>query len=138
MTTAAVRTTPSAGDQAAVAHIPQRIIAAWAAHDADAFADVFTENGTMILPGLFRKGKDEIRAFMAGAFAGPYNGTRVTGQPISIEFFSAEAGVLITQGGVMHGSETEVSDERAIRASWVVVKEDGQWKLAAYQNSPRG
>ncbi|WP_020670896.1 SgcJ/EcaC family oxidoreductase [Amycolatopsis nigrescens] len=133
-----ITTTPSAGDQAAVASIPRRVIAAWAAHDANAFAELFTENGSMILPGQFQKGRAEIRAFMTAAFAGPYRDTRVTGSPVSVEFFSDEAGVLITEGGVLHPGETEVAGERAIRASWVVVKVGGQWLLAAYQNSPRG
>jgi uncharacterized protein (TIGR02246 family) len=128
----------SADDQAAVASLPQRIVAAWAEHDADAFASVFTEDGTMILPGLYRKGREEIRAFMGDAFAGPFKGTRVTGQPIDIRFFTPDSGILITQGGVLAPGETEVSAERAIRASWVVAKHDGEWKLAAYQNSPRG
>ena len=32
--------------------------------------------------------------------------------------------------------ESEVSDPQAVRASWFIVRVDGKWKLAAYQNSP--
>ncbi|GAA3748857.1 SgcJ/EcaC family oxidoreductase [Salinactinospora qingdaonensis] len=133
----AAMTAPSEADKAAVANLPQRIVAAWKAHDAEAFAEVFTEDATMILPGLYRKGRDEIRSFMAAAFAGQFKGTQVTGDPLDIRLFNGTAGVVVTQGGVLAPGESEVSDERAIRASWVVVKENGEWKLAAYQNSPR-
>lgn len=127
---------PSAGDQAAVAAIPKRVVAAWAEHDATAFAAVFTDDATMILPGSYCKGRAEIRAFMADAFAGRYRDTRVTGQPVDIRFFSGECGVLITEGGVCAAGETTVPADRAIRASWMVVKQDNVWRLAAYQNSP--
>ncbi|WP_443098139.1 SgcJ/EcaC family oxidoreductase [Actinoalloteichus sp. AHMU CJ021] len=71
----------SAADQAAVAALTQRVIAAWAYHDADAFADVFTEDGTMILPGIYRKGREEIRSFLVDAYANEYRGTQV-GDPV--------------------------------------------------------
>ncbi|WP_034273232.1 SgcJ/EcaC family oxidoreductase [Haloechinothrix halophila] len=140
MTTTAdtrAETGPSDADQAAVASLTQRVVAAWAYHDADAFASVFTEDATMILPGVYRKGADEIRAYMAEAFAGKYQGTQVTGKPVDLRFLAPDVAILLTAGGVMHKGESEVADERAIRASWLVVKRDGQWRLAAYQNSPR-
>ncbi|SRR6266566_1956671 len=130
-------TGPTTSDQAAIAAIPQRVVAAWAAHDANAFAGVFTEDGTMILPGLYLKGQGAIRSHMAAAFEGEYKGTRVTGQPIDLKVLGAGAAALITHGGVLAPGESEPSDESAIRASWVVVKKDGQWRLALYQNSPR-
>ncbi|WP_116044963.1 SgcJ/EcaC family oxidoreductase [Amycolatopsis palatopharyngis] len=128
---------PTDADKAAVADLPSRIVQAWAAHDADAFAGVFTEDGSIILPGVYRKGRDEIRSYMAEAFAQQYKGTQVTGQPIDLRFFDSECALLITQGGVLGPGETEVSAAQAIRASWLVVKHDGEWHLAAYQNSPR-
>ncbi|MFD2762709.1 SgcJ/EcaC family oxidoreductase [Micromonospora eburnea] len=127
---------PSPVDQAGVAALPGRIVAAWAQHDADAFGAVFVDDGTMILPDLYLKGRDAIAAFMRDAFAGPYQGTTVTGQPIDVRFLSAEVALVLTVGGVLLPGETAVAPERAIRASWLMVKRDGAWHLAAYQNSP--
>jgi uncharacterized protein (TIGR02246 family) len=127
---------PSAADKAAAVAIPQRIVTAWANHDADAFAAVFTEDGSMVLPGLCKKGRSEIRSFMAEAFSGSYKGTQVTGQPLDVRFFGDESGVIVTEGGVLAPGDTTVAAERAIRASWVVVKQDAKWQLAAYHNCP--
>ncbi|MEK8107737.1 SgcJ/EcaC family oxidoreductase [Micromonospora sp. M12] len=126
----------SAEDEAAVRDVPQRIIAAWAAHDADAFAATFTEDGSMILPGVFHLGRDEIRGFMTQAFAGPYRGTRVTGSPTAVKVLAEDTVLVLTEGGVLAPNETEPAAERAVRASWLLVRRDGRWLLTAYQNSP--
>lgn len=134
---AAAAAGPSGADQAAIAALPNQLTAAWAAHDANSFAELFTEDGTLILPGYYRKGRDEIREFMTAGFAGRYKGSRVTGQPIDIKPLGTGAAALITQGGVLAPGETEVSAKAAIRASWILVKRNGQWLLAVYQNCPR-
>lgn len=127
----------SGTEQAAIAAVPARMVAAWAAQDANAFADLFTQDGTLILPGVYRKGREEIREFMAAGYAGPYQGTRVTGSPIDIKPLADGAVALLTMGGVLAPGETEVSDNAAIRASWILVRRDGRWQLAVYQNCPR-
>ncbi|EDY47189.1 SgcJ/EcaC family oxidoreductase [Streptomyces clavuligerus] len=127
---------PSDADKKAVVSLPGKIVAAWAAHDDQAFAKVFTPDGTMILPGVFKKGQEEIGAFMAEGFAGPFKGTRVTGEPLDVRFLSATSALLITRGGVLLEGEEEVAAERAIRATWTAVKDQGRWRLAAYQNTP--
>lgn len=135
--TISTATGPSEAEQAAIAAVPGRLVSAWEAHDANAFAELFTADGTLILPGQYKKGRDEIREFMATGFAGPYQGTRVTGTPIDIKPLAPGAAALITQGGVLAPGESEVSARAAIRASWILVKRDGQWQLAVYQNCPR-
>ncbi|WP_169979417.1 MULTISPECIES: SgcJ/EcaC family oxidoreductase [unclassified Microbispora] len=124
---------------AALREVPGRIVAAWAGNDADAFAAACTEDATMILPGdVFVSGREAIREFFKAAYAGPYKGTRVTGEPISVKFIGADAAVLVTRGGVLAPGETEVAPERAIRATWVLAKQDGTWLITAYQNTPIG
>ncbi|MHC0430266.1 SgcJ/EcaC family oxidoreductase [Streptomyces sp. O3] len=124
-------------DKAAAASVPGRIVEAWAKHDAKAFAQVFTADGSMILPGVYRDGRADIESFMTQAFAGPFQGTRVVGSPLAVKFLRPDVALVITQGGVLAPGESEPAAERAIRATWVVAKQDGVWQLAAYQNSPR-
>ncbi|MFC4057212.1 SgcJ/EcaC family oxidoreductase [Planomonospora corallina] len=138
MTSSVVESGVTNADKAAVLSIPACIVAAWEAQDGRAFADVFTEDGTMILPGVYQKGRQAIAAFMTAAFSGPYKGTRVTGQPQDVRFLSGDVAVIVTAGGVLAPGESEVSPERAVKATWVIAREGGEWRLAAYQNSPAG
>lgn len=123
-----------------VLSVPLRLVAAWAKNDAEGVADVFTEEGTLILPGdVYKRGREEIRAFMAAAYAGPFKGSGVTGKPVDVRFVGDDVALLRTHGGILAAGETEIDPELAVRSTWVVVKQDdGEWYLAGYQNSPRG
>jgi uncharacterized protein (TIGR02246 family) len=119
--------------------VPLRLVAAWSKNDADGIANVFTEDGILILPGdVLKQGRGEIRAFMAAAYAGPFKGTGVTGVPVDVRFLNDEVALLRTHGGILAPGETEIDPELAVRSTWVVVKKDDTWQLAGYQNSPRG
>jgi uncharacterized protein (TIGR02246 family) len=126
-----------AAQMAEIAAVPGRLVSAWDAHDADAFADLFIEDGSLIMPGVYKKGRDEIRKFMAAGYAGPYKGTSVTGTPLEVKRLGTASVALVTVGGVLAPGEKEVSTEQAIRASWILVKDDGTWRLAVYHNAPR-
>jgi uncharacterized protein (TIGR02246 family) len=128
-------TTELSTDAAAAAAVLQRIVRAWADQDGAAFANVFTAEGTMVLPGLYLKGRDDIRDAMSAAFTGPYKGTQVTGDPLDVRV-DGDLGIIVSYGGVIPADEPSLPDDSAIRATWVVVREDGDWRLAAYQNSP--
>ena len=123
--------------QSAVAAVPQRIVDAWGAHDGKAFAEVFTADGSMALPGAYRKGRAEIEEFRSAGCAGPYQGTQVVGEPIDVRFLSPDVAVLTTQGGVRAAGATELSENETVIASWIVVHENDDWLLAAYHNCPR-
>ena len=137
MTSTSIAAGVDGADQAAIAAVPARMVAAWRAHDADAFAELFADDGTMILPGVYCSGREAIREFMAAGYAGPYQGTTVTGQPIAVRPLAPGAVAVLTEGGVIAAGAGELAAEDAIRASWILVKRDGEWVLAVYQNCPR-
>jgi len=128
--------TTETGVDPAIYEVPRRIVEAWAAQDAEAFAAVFTPDATMILPGDVNvQGREGVAGYMAGAYQGPLKGTRVSGNPIGLHFLSESVCVLITEGGVLQPGETETAPERLIRATWVLSRTGDEWLIGAYHNS---
>ncbi|MFJ7219484.1 SgcJ/EcaC family oxidoreductase [Amycolatopsis sp. NPDC098790] len=119
--------------------LPLRLVAAWTENDGQGVADVFTEDGVLILPGdVLKRGRTEIADFMKAAYAGPFKGTGVTGAPVDVRFANDDVALLRTHGGILAPGATEVDPALAVRSTWVCVRIGGQWQLAGYQNSPRG
>jgi uncharacterized protein (TIGR02246 family) len=108
----------------------------WAAGDADAFAELYTDDATVVQPGVHKKNKGEIRTTMAAGFAGPLKGSRVLDEPQSVRFLGPDTAVVITEGGVLMAGQAELPAERLVRATWVLAKQNEEWFVAAYQNSP--
>jgi uncharacterized protein (TIGR02246 family) len=46
--------------------------------------------------------------------------------------------LLRTHGGILAPGETEIKPALAVRSTWIMVRQAGEWLLAGYQNSPRG
>lgn len=118
------------------ASLPGQVMDAWRDQDARAFADTFVEDGTMMIPGQYVTGRENIAAFMAAAFQGPYKDTRVVGAPIDVKVLADGVVVLVTEGGVIPAGEDSLPERAEVRATWVATDADGAWRLAVYQNSP--
>jgi uncharacterized protein (TIGR02246 family) len=71
---------------------------------------------------------------MAAGFA-PLKGSTVIDEALSVRFLNAEAAVVISEGAVRMSDETEPPPQRFVRATWVLAKRDGKWRIAAYHNS---
>ena len=126
-------TTANSSDS--VYNVIQAVYDAWADNDADAFAALYTADATVVQPGIHKKDREDIRTTMAAGFAGPLKGSRVLDTPPSIRLIGSDAAIVITEGGVLMAGEAELPAERMVRATWLLAKEDGQWYVAAYQNS---
>ena len=109
---------------------------AWAAGDAAGMVADYTEDATAILPGSIRLGRDAIRESMGAAFAGPLMGTSTYNRQLGLRFLGRDLAILISESGILFPGQTEVPEEARVNATWVLVKRDGRWLIAAYHNSP--
>lgn len=124
------------GTEGAVLTAELRARAAWTANDADAFADSFVENGSMLVGDRQLMNREEIRAYMAEAFAGGYKGSRLIEEPRDIRLLTDSVAVAITQGAVVRDGQTEPASADEVRTMWVIVKHDSEWLVASHQTSP--
>lgn len=126
----------AAAEKQAIGGLAARMSAAWAVNTGESFVTVFTPDATVVLPnGVYLEGADRIRDYMGEQYAGKYKNTTVTGKPLSIRLITADVAVMVTEGGAIRPGAEEVSDEELIQGTWVCVKSDGTWLVAAYQNS---
>lgn len=87
-------------DESAVRAALDRVYAAWADNDADAFVAGYAEDATAALPGTYLPDEDAIRANMAQAFAGPLKGSSAVHEIQNIRFVGAETAVVTSKGDV--------------------------------------
>jgi len=133
---AAVKAGSCLADQDEIRAVPERIVAGWAANDADAVAAVFTTDTDFVIgDGTFLRGREELRQYMADAFDGFLKDTRVTAPVESVRCLSPGVGVVHTLGGIPLPGETEVPPERQGVQAFVVTKHGGEWLVDVYQNT---
>jgi uncharacterized protein (TIGR02246 family) len=123
-------------DTEAVRDVLQRIYTAWADNDANAFAALYTEDATVVMPRVFKRGRTAVRDHMAGGFAGPLKGSRGVDDPQDIRVIGTDTAIVVSTAGIIMAGEHEVPAEREVRATWVLSKRDGRWLVAAYANAP--
>ena len=130
-----MNTTQSA-DSTAIKKVLADQYRAWAAGDAAAFVADYTEAATVIMPGSYRRNRDEIRQSMTESFATSLKGTNVTDEVQSIRFLDDDHAVVISKAGILFPGVTEVPENQAVYATWVFHRADGKWRVESYHNSP--
>jgi uncharacterized protein (TIGR02246 family) len=109
---------------------------AWEAGDAGRFVADYTEDASVIQPGVYKKDREEIRSTMAAGFAGPLHGSRVAAHPVDVRFLTGDTAIVVSEDGIIFPGQDAVAGERLVRATWVLVRRDGGWRIASYHNSP--
>jgi len=112
------------------------IYAAWADNDADAFVAPYRDDATVVMPGSFHRNKEEIRASMAAGFRGPLKGSRAVDEPLSIRVIGDDTAIIASKAGILMAGEAQLPKDREVIATWVLVRQDGNWLVASYANAP--
>lgn len=122
-------------DETAVREVFERLYKAWGDGDADAFADFYVEDATVVMPGVFNRGREAVRGYMAAAFDGPLKGSRAVDEPQDVRVHGDTA-IVVSRAGIIMAGEQEFPPERERLATWVLSRRDGRWLVAAYANAP--
>jgi uncharacterized protein (TIGR02246 family) len=128
-------TTGHTGDTAGVHATLAQVYAAWAANDADAFAALYLDDATVVMPGVVHRGSAAVRDHMAAGFAGPLRGSRGIDEPQDVRVLGDTA-IVVSRAGILMAGEQDLPPERAVLATWVFARRTGRWMIAAYTNTP--
>jgi uncharacterized protein (TIGR02246 family) len=123
-------------DVAAIKSVLEEQYKAWDAGDADAFVTDYAEDATVVMPGIYRRSREEVRQSMAESFASFLKGSSAVDKLESIRFLGENAAVAVSEAGIRFPGESEVPADRMVHATWVFAKRDGNWLVAAYSNCP--
>ncbi len=134
--TSKTATAGSDTDRQAILDVLTGLYRAWEAGDAEAFVADYTDDASVVQPGVYKKDREEIRTAMAAAFAGLLNGSRATDHPVDVRFLTGDTAIVVSEGGIIFPGQDAVASERLVRATWVLVRRDDAWRIASYHNSP--
>ena len=104
---------------------------AWARMDAGRFAACYADDATVLGPGIYLRGKDDIGRSMAAAFTGLLQGSRRPHSARSVRFLSADTAVVVTESATIFPGEAEAPADRQHLVTWVLTRHDDQWLVEA-------
>jgi len=108
----------------------------WNQGDGEAFAAPYVETGDHVgFDGTHLKGRAEIAAQHQQLFDTWVKGSRLVGKVRSVQFLTPEVAVMHAVGGTVMAGESDLASDRNSIQTLVAVKQEGEWRLAAFQNT---
>lgn len=129
-------TTSKAVDEAAVVDVYQRLMDGWNEGSGAAFAEAFRDDGDLVaFDGTQFSGRAEIAPFHQQLFDKWLKGTRLVGHIEDVRFLSPDVALMHAVGGTVARGKSEPSPGRDSIQTLVATRQDGEWRLAAFQNT---
>ncbi len=128
--------TASPADEEAVRALYRRLMDGWNRGSGDAFAAAFTEEGDLVaFDGTYFRGRKEIAPFHQQLIEKWLKGSRLVGEIKDVRFLSPDVALMHAVGSTVMRGESEPSPERDSIQTLIATRDDGQWRLAAFQNT---
>jgi uncharacterized protein (TIGR02246 family) len=123
-------------DEEAVRGVYQQLMDAWNAGSGERFAAGFREDGDLVaFDGIHFRGREQIAAFHQELFDRWMKGSRLVGDVEDVRFLSADVAVMHAVGNTIARGKSRPARERASIQTLVAVRDEGEWRLAAFQNT---
>jgi len=123
-------------DEAKIRVLFEELLGDWARGDGEAYGSRFTEHADYVaFEGTHTRGRDEISASHQELFDRFLKGTRLTGRVLSVRFLSPDVAVVHATGGTVMRGKTKPSPERDSIQTLVAVREEAEWRFAAFHNT---
>ncbi|MFD4375115.1 SgcJ/EcaC family oxidoreductase [Streptomyces sp. NPDC059202] len=125
--------------KAEISAVMDRLDDAWARHDADAYGALFTEDATYVtFVGTYYSGRADIVESHRALFSKFLKNTRLAGEITDIRFYGPDAAVVTGRGDTYKGGTwPKASKLSKVQTTTLVREADGQWRIAAFQNTQR-
>ncbi|WP_330233412.1 SgcJ/EcaC family oxidoreductase [Nocardia sp. NBC_00508] len=122
-------------DEDAIRQLLTQQAEAWNHGDAEAFAEVFTEDADYVTwVGSHFKGRAAIATSHMSLFEKYLKGTRLDGEITQLRFLTPDVAVIHSKGAVLKGKQRRTRRNTKMQTT-VAVRQDGRWLLAAFQNT---
>jgi uncharacterized protein (TIGR02246 family) len=131
-----VNSVASSTDEAAVRDVYRQVMDGWNQGSGAAFASMFTDDGDLVgFDGVRFKGRHEIAPFHQQLFDKWLKGSRLVGKVEDVRFLGPDVAVMHVIGGTVMRGKSEPDPARDSIQTLVVTRQDGEWKVAAFQNT---
>jgi uncharacterized protein (TIGR02246 family) len=124
-------------DEAAIRQLEKQQEEAWNAHDAGAYANLFTEDGDCVnVVGWWWKGRAEIEKKLTDAYLFVFRDSVLTIKEVEIRFLGPDIAVAHVRW-TMTGARTPkgIPEPQQGIQTHLLQKQAGKWLIAAFQNT---
>ncbi|HET7315237.1 SgcJ/EcaC family oxidoreductase [Salinisphaera sp.] len=123
-------------DYHAITSVLTSLIEAWGQHDAEAYGAQFTIDATYVTYiGTCYSGRPDIVKSHRALFQKFLKGTRLADEITSLRFFGLDTAIVTSRGDTYKSKQPKKLTK--VQTYTFVRQEDGQWRIAAFQNTRR-